>query len=106
MSRFRRTGQRGDFDRHYAAYARDHGMSRNQMLAHDRSCCPDSILKPFLLWLSAQRFSWISIQSNPVLGRTVADAKFEQWLDQLAPHSDGFTCECHVKLFSGKPLNR
>lgn len=105
MSRFRRAGSRGDFGRLYEAYARDHGMSKEQMLAHDRKCCPDSILKPYLLWLCAQRFSWTSTQSKVLSESTGTEAEFEQWLDQQTPHSDAFTCECHVKLFFGATLD-
>src|SRR5271170_2780411 len=49
-----RTRFRGDFQLRYAAYARDHGMTSEQMLAHDKTCCPYALLKPYLLWLSGK----------------------------------------------------
>jgi hypothetical protein len=77
-------------------------MTREQMLAYDRRCCPDSRLKPYLQWLSTQRINWISTQSTMGSPRTGSEAGFDQWLDRLTPHFDAFTCECHVKLSTGR----
>ena len=94
----RHSGTRGEFHRRYLAYARDHGMTEEQMLAHDRSCCPESLLKPFLQWLSLQRLTWTSLNSQREVVGVRAEAEFDQWLEQISSHCDAIKCECHVKL--------
>lgn len=88
----------GDFQLRYRAYARDHGMSSERMLTHDRECCPNALLKPYLLWLSRKRFEWGQLNPDRVVHSVKEDAEFERWLDQILPASDAITCECHVKL--------
>jgi hypothetical protein len=89
---------RGDTRLRYSAYACDHSMTPEQIRAHDREVCPDSLLLPYLSWLSRQWYEWGRL--NP--GRTTRGpnehADFDRWLQQLIPSSNAITCECHAKL--------
>ncbi len=94
----------GNFQLRYRAYARDHGMSPEQMLSHDRGCCPDSLLKPYFLWLSRKWYEWGRLAPEQPFHGIKEEAAFERWLDQLIPASDAVTCECHLKLI--RPRHR
>jgi hypothetical protein len=82
----------------YRAYAYDHGMTSEQILAHDKACYPFSLLVPYLPWLNHKWLEWNEL--NP--GRSVHGAKehadFDRWLEQLIPRLDALTCECHAKM--------
>lgn len=96
----------GDFQLRYRAYAHDHGMTAEQMLMHDRECCPDALLMPCFLWLSRKWFQWGQQNPQPNFHHPAAEAQFEHWLDQLAPESDAVTCECHQKLVASRRRRR
>ena len=90
-----KTRVRIDFQRRYEAYARNHGMTRTQMLTHDRESFPDAALKPFLLWCSSRQIEWRS-QRRDSGPQALSD--FERWIETLEPAMDALTCECHKKL--------
>jgi hypothetical protein len=98
MARFSRVQFRGDTQLRYRAYARDHGMTSEEIRAHDKRCCPSTLLLPYMSWLSRKWFEWGQV--NP--GRTIHGAKenvnFDRWLELLVPGLDAVTCECHVNL--------
>ncbi len=75
-------------------------MTTEQIRAYDRGLCPDSLLLPYLSWLSRRWCEWG--QLNP--GRTVhgpgEHAEFDRWLEQLMPSLNAITCECHLKMAS------
>jgi hypothetical protein len=48
----------GDFQHRYGVYARDHSMTEERMLAHDKRCYPEALLTPYLLWVSRKWFEW------------------------------------------------
>ena len=98
MGRKRRTKFTGDFQLRYAAYARDHGMTAEQMLTHDKLCCPFALLKPYLQWINGKRLVWRHLNPAQAAGTTNEEAAFDNWLEQLLPTSDIFICECHKKL--------
>jgi hypothetical protein len=106
MPRMRRSGSRCEFHRRYGAYARDHGMTGEQMLAHDRICCPESLLKPYLQWLSLQRLTWTSLNSQHQVTGVKAEVEFDRWLRQISSDCDAITCECHIKLTPERRLGR
>lgn len=87
----------GNFRCRFEAYGHDHGMTTEQMRAHDRVCYPDAMLTPFFHWLSGKKLEWIRL--NP--GRTLESGKdhtdFERWLGKLDPKLDSLTCECHIR---------
>ena len=93
-----RTRYKGDFQLRYCAYARDHGMTSEQMLVLDKDRCPDALLTPYFLWLSGKWFEWGQLNPDREVHGVKEEAEFERWLDQRAPASDGFTCECHMTL--------
>jgi len=47
----------------YEAYARNHGMTSEQMRTHDKRSHPDTMLTPYLFWLNLRRLDWN--QSHP-----------------------------------------
>ncbi len=98
MGGARNAKSRVDFQCRYDAYARNHGMTREQMLTHDRQCSPDALLKPFLLWASDKRLEWNALHSESKA--VVSEVDFDQWLDHLSPALNVLTCECHKKLWS------
>jgi hypothetical protein len=94
MPRFRvRPG--GNFQSRYAAYARDHEMTSEQMRVRDRQCYPDTMLTPFLLWLSLKRLEWNRLHPDR-LHSGMEPIEFDHWLQQMKPGSNALTCECHV----------
>lgn len=92
MIHTRKIKSRIDFHRRYAAYARNHSMTQEQMLAHDRQFWPDAMLNPFLLWCSCKKVEWHCLQLAP---DSDADEGFDKWLDGLQPDLDALTCACH-----------
>jgi hypothetical protein len=86
----------GDFQLRYRAYAYDHGMTPDQMLAHDKKCCPFALLTPYLFWISRKWLEWGRLYPGGVIYSTKETARFEKWLKELAPTSDALTCECHA----------
>lgn len=92
MTHVRRARSKIDFQRRYQAYAHNHGMTSEQMLAYDKQFYPDARLSPFLLWCSCKKFEWSSSHpgSDPEL-----HVEFDPWLDSLVPVADVLTCECH-----------
>jgi hypothetical protein len=99
VAHIRKNRSRADFQRRYNAYARDHDMTPERILSYDRQCCPDALLKPYLLWLSDKGLAWDTLRSGPAGSFTEVD--FDQWLDSLSPGLDALTCECHRKLAPG-----
>lgn len=97
VSRMRYTG---DFRIRYGAYARDHGMTSEQMRDLDRSCYPDTMLTPFFHWLSRKKLEWIESNPGRVLESGRDHADFEGWLQQQKPQSDALSCECHGRYTS------
>lgn len=100
MAHTRKIRSRADFQRRYNAYARDHGMTPEQMLSYDRQCCPDALLKPYLFWISDKRLAWNVLHSRSA-GSIAETADFDRWLDRLSPGLDVLTCECHKKMIRG-----
>jgi len=97
MGRARNAKSRADFQRRYKAYAHAHDMTPEQMLAHDRQCCPDAMLTPFLFWASDKKLEWNALRSGPMTAGSDAEVDFDRWLDHLNPTLDALTCECHRK---------
>lgn len=95
--RVSRVGYSGNHRFRYNAYARDHGMTSEQMRDLDRSCYPDAMLTPFFLWLSEKKLEWIGLNPERTLQSGRDHADFERWLGQLEPKSNALTCECHGK---------
>jgi len=102
MGSARNAKSRADFQRRYDAYARNHGMTREQMLAHDRECCPEALLTPYLQWLSDKRIEWDTLCSRQSAAGSGATTDFDRWLDDLNPTLNTLTCECHRKLARGR----
>jgi hypothetical protein len=86
----------GDFQFRYRAYARDHGMTPDQMLAHDKRCHPCTLLTPYLFWISLKWLEWGQLRPGRVIRSTEEAANFETWLEELVPDSDALTCQCHA----------
>jgi hypothetical protein len=86
----------GDFQLRYSTYARDHGMTEEQMLAFDKKRYPDALLTPYLLWVSRKWFEWGKLHPGRRLYSRLEEASFAYWLTQLLPGSDALTCECHL----------
>jgi len=84
----------------YAAYARDHSMTSEQMRDLDRSYYPDTMLTPFFHWLSGKKLEWIRLNPERTLQGGKDHVDFERWLGQLEPKSNALTCECHGKYTS------
>ncbi len=97
MPRFRMRSN-GDFRGRFEAYARDHGMTPEQMRSHDRACFPDTMLTPFFHWLSGKKLEWIRLNPGRKLESGKDHADFERWLGQLEPKADSLTCECHIRF--------
>lgn len=91
---------RDDFQLRYGIYARDHGMTSEQMLAHDKKCYPFALLTPYLLWTSRKWVEWGELNPGRKIYSTQEKANFDRWLGQLVPGSDVLTCECHSQFFS------
>ena len=87
---------RSDFQLRYGSYARDHGMTSEQMLAHDKKCYPFALLTPYLLWVSRKWFEWGELNPGRKIYSAQEAANFDRWLGQLTPASDALTCECHA----------
>jgi hypothetical protein len=98
LMRANRTRFRGDFQLRYAAYARDHGMTSEQMLTHDKTCFPFALLKPYLQWVSSKWLVWYQLNPGRTLHSAREEAEFDSWLKEQAPVLDAFTCECHEKI--------
>lgn len=88
----------GDTQLRYRAYARDHSMTPEQIRAHDREVCPDSLLLPYLSWLSRKWYEWGKLNPARTARGPKEHADFDQWLEQLVPASNAINCECHMKL--------
>ena len=88
----------GDTQLRYRAYARDHSMTPEQIRAHDREVCPDSLLLPYLSWLSLKWYEWGRLNPARTARGPKEHADFDQWLEQLVPASNAINCECHMKL--------
>ena len=91
---------RGDTQLRYRAYARDHSMTQEQMRTNDREMCPDSLLLPYLAWLSRKWYDWGKLNPDRTIRGAKEHADFDRWLEQLTPSSNAITCECHLKLAS------
>jgi len=97
VSRLRSTG---NLQACYVAYACDHSMTPEQMRSLDRSCYPDTMLTPFLLWLSDKKLEWLRLNPERTLQSGKDHVDFERWLAQLEPKSNALTCACHGKYTS------
>lgn len=86
----------GDFQLRYRAYARDHGMTSDQIRAHDKRCYPFALLTPYLFWVSRKWLEWGQLHPGGVIYSAQETAAFEEWLENLAPELDPLTCECHA----------
>ncbi len=95
MPRFRMRSN-ANFQSRYSAYARNHNMTPEQMRIHDRQCHPDTMLTPFLLWLSHRRLEWNRLHPDHQIHTGIEPAEFDQWLQQLEPTANALTCECHL----------
>ena len=100
MPRFKMRSN-GNFQSCFEMYARDHGMTQEQMRAHDRARYPATMLTPFFHWLSGKRLEWTRLNPGRTLESGKDHADFERWLGQLEPRLDSLTCECHIR--SGSP---
>jgi hypothetical protein len=94
---------RNDFQLRYGIYARHHGMTSEQMRAHDKKCYPYALLTPYLLWTSRMWADWGELNPGRKIYSTQAKADFDRWLEQLVPESDVLTCECHRQFFRQLP---
>jgi hypothetical protein len=90
----------GDTQLRYRAYARDHGMTPDQIHTHDRELCPDALLLPYLSWLNRKWYEWGILNPGRAARGPKEHVEFDRWLEQLAPALNAITCECHVKLGS------
>jgi len=73
-------------------------MTIEQMLAHDKLCCPFALLKPYLQWLNGKWLAWDQLNPGHTARTANEEAAFDNWLEQLVPTSDILNCECHKKL--------
>lgn len=87
---------RAPHESRYEAYARNHGMTSYQMRMHDRQCFPDTMLTPFLFWLSSRRLEWNKLHPERQIQMGIEPIEFDRWLLQLQPTCDALTCECHA----------
>jgi len=87
---------RASFQSRYAAYAQNHGMTSEQMRMHDRQCHPDTMLTPFLFWVSLKRLEWNRLHPDRQVQSRMEPVEFDRWLQQLEPTSNALTCECHL----------
>lgn len=90
----------GDTQLRYRGYARDHSMTPEQIRANDREICPDSLLLPYLSWLSKKWYEWGKLNPDRTIHGPKEHADFDRWLEKLTPSANAITCECHVKLAS------
>jgi hypothetical protein len=95
MPRFRMRS-RAPLQNRYEAYARNHGMTSEQMRNHDKQCFPDTMLTPYLFWLSSKRLAWNQLHPENQTQMGAEPIEFDRWLQQLRPTSNALTCECHV----------
>ena len=95
MPRFRMRSS-SYFQSRYADYARNHGMTSEQMRMHDRQCYPDTMLTPYLFWLTLRRLEWNQLHPDHPIESGAEPIEFDRWLHELEPTSNAFTCECHV----------
>jgi hypothetical protein len=86
-----------DFQSRYTAYARDHGMTPEQIRDLDRSLYPYTILTPFFFWLNEKKLKWIRLHPKRTLQTGNDQLDFERWLAQTEPESNVLICECHGK---------
>jgi len=66
----------------YAAYARAHGMTRDDMMAHDRQKYPGGCMCGFVVWISEQRQAFLKLHPAAFLGRHVIVDQ-ESWTEFL-----------------------
>lgn len=90
----------GDFQLRYRAYARDHGMTSEQMLAYDKKCYPYALLTPYLFWISQKWLEWGALHPQAKIYSAKEESGFERWLEELIPASDALTCKCHLTNLS------
>lgn len=93
----RRKRSSANFQSRYAAYARDHGMTPEQMRNLDRNLYPYTMLTPFFFWLSAKKLEWTRLNPKRTLQTGTDQLDFEKWLAQMESESNALTCECHGK---------
>jgi hypothetical protein len=96
----------GDFQHRYGVYARDHSMTEERMLAHDKRCYPEALLTPYLLWVSRKWFEWGHLHPGTKLYGSNEEGMFEKWLTTLLPSCDALTCECHLTAVPLAPARR
>ncbi len=97
MPRLRKRSSANFWNR-YAAYARNHGMTMEQMRIHDKQCYPDGMLTPYLYWLSMRRLEWNHAHPEQPIQTGMELIEFDRWLLQLPQTRDAFTCECHMGI--------
>lgn len=69
----------------YAAYARAHGRSADEMLAFDRERYPGGCMAEFIVWIGRRWSEWRKINGlprNPILS-SEDYANFDAWLADL-----------------------
>lgn len=98
MTRRSRVQFAGDTQLRYRAYARDHGMTPEQIRSNDREICPDSLLLPYLSWLSKKWYEWGKLNPDRAIRGPKEHADFDRWLEELTPGLNAITCECHMRL--------
>jgi hypothetical protein len=89
---------KGDTRLRYAAYARDHGMTPEQIRSYDRELCPTALLLPYMSWLSRRWYEWGKLNPDRASRGPKEHVDFDRWLEQMTPALDAITCECHIKL--------
>ena len=85
-----------NFQSRYEAYARNHGMTLEQMRTHDKRSYPDTMLTPYLFWLNLRRLDWNQLHPDHLIHSGAEPIEFDRWLQELQPASNALTCECHV----------
>ena len=82
----------------YAAYARNHGMSPEQIRTLDRELCPTALLLPYVAWLNRKWYDWDVLNPGRPEHGPAEHRDFDRWIEQLTPSLNAITCECHIKL--------
>ena len=75
-----------DWNPKYVAYAKAHGKTPDEMMAHDEAAWPGGVMCGFILWMSKQKQAFLKAHPEAFLDRwVISDHKaWDAWLKEAA----------------------
>ena len=88
----------------FLAYCRAHGMSPQEMFAHDREKYPGGLMCGFITWHSAALFACLKEHPEFFLnGNLVNHAEYDRWLDKYVERIINASAKVETDIPANRP---